>query len=210
MYNFPGNWFDFTVHKEIKRIRKDINNTMSLRVEIAVSIVIAVLSFFLGEYVNGLSTFWEVLIYVGITILIIGIFALPKILMMISIKKHCNIIIDGKDAVSIFDDEIVYDVLVASEYVNLKNVMMDGQKDLKDFYLIEIKYYLSKAIDQLLLFNSNYTQIFGNGKNRISNERFQNISQLIYSIIKNESISIDEKQLNKFASFYKCVIGKDL
>ena len=118
-------------------------------------------------------------------------------------KKHCNIIIEGRDVVSIFDEEIVYNVLVATEYHNSKINLNENKikQDLLNFYDIEIRYYLLLAIEQLLQFNVNKSEIFGDKKNQISTVRVKNILALINSIIKDSQITIDKTKLEMFQDF---------
>ena len=193
MANFPSKWFDFTTIKEIKRIRKDINSTLSLKIEIATSIILTIIAFCFSEYIHNLDTLWQVLICILTCLFVLFIFFTPNIIKMISSKKHGNIIVKGKNAIATFDDDIVYNVLVAAEYFNsIEQIKSNSiRKDLIAFYYIEIEYYLSKAIGELLQFNANYTEIFGNQKSQISLARLKNVLDLIDSIRSCSGIKLD-------------------
>lgn len=205
MANFPSKWFDFTNSKEIKRMRKDLNDTLALKIEISVSIILTIVSFFFGEYFKKLDMGYQILIYSIICVIILLIFFAPNIFKYFSIKRHCNVIIKGKDAVAIFDDEIVYNVLVAAEYSNSKSNIPQNQinSGLVSFYEIEIKYYITTAIDQLLQFNTNYHKIVGSKKNQISKERLQNILNLIDSIVAFNNIKLDSSRCSLYNEFKK-------
>lgn len=192
MSNFPSKWFDFTTNKEIKRIRKEINSTLALKIEVSTSIILTIIAFCFSEYIHDLDVKWQVTICAIMSFTILLIFFTPNLLKWISIKQHGNIIIKGKDAVSVFDDEIVYCVLVAAEYYNsIENIKQNKiESDLKAFYNIEIQYYLNKSIDDILAFNSNYTNIFGNKQNQIPLDRLKNILDLINSIITSSGVKI--------------------
>lgn len=204
MANFPSKWFDFTTSKEIKRIRKDINNTLSLKIEISVSIILTIIAFLLSEHIKKLDVFWQVFICVLMCLIVLSLFFYTYVSKWCSVKRNGNVIVKGKDAVSTFDDEIVYNVLVAAEYYNsMEHINKNKiESDLIAFYNIEIKYYLTKAIDELLLFNTNYTKIFGNKKNQIPLERLQNILNLIRSIMKCSGIVIDKSKKQSLDGLY--------
>lgn len=205
MANFPSKWFDFTNSKEIKRMRKDLNDTLALKIEISVSIILTIVSFFFGEYFKKLNMGYQILIYSIICVIILLIFFAPNIFKYFSIKKHCNVIIKGKDAVAIFDDEIVYNVLVAAEYSNSKSNIPQNKinSELVSFYEIEIEYYITTAIDQLLQFNTNYHKIVGSKKNQISKKRLQNILNLIDSIVAFNNIKLDSSRYSLYNEFKK-------
>ena len=205
MYNFPGKWFDFTTSKEIKRMRQDVNSTLSLKIEIATSIVLTIVAFFFSEHINTLSISWQIIICTFICAVVLAIFFTPVIIKAISLRKNCNIIINGKNAISIFDDEIVYNVLVAAEYYNcLDRIRTDSVGDnLKNFYKIEIEYYISTSISKLLDFNSNHLSIFGEGENKISQARIKNIIDLMNSIIANTGIKLGDEMNKDYVEFSK-------
>lgn len=212
MPNFPSKWFDFTTNKEIKRIRKDINSTLVLKIEISTSIILTIIAFCFSEHIKNLDTIWQVCICCSMCLIVLLIFFTPYILKWISTKRNGNVIIKGKDAVSIFDDEIVYDVLVASEYYNSIELIKKNkiEDDLKAFYNIEIEYYLRKSIDELLKFNTNYSRIFGNKKNQIPLERLKNILNLIKSIQICSGITIDTTKKTLLNGLYKYFFKENL
>lgn len=203
MSNFPSKWFDFTNHKELKRLRADIKDTFSLKLQIAASVIITIITFFLDKYIHNSSWKIQCLFCVSLCIIVLLIFILPSIIAFLSLKSRCNILIKGKDAVSLFDDEIVYNVLVASEYYNSKEKIPNNElrAELNNFYTLEIQYYLSESIKKLSLFSSSCVTIFGNKKNQISKQRAENIIQLITTLSKQATLSLDKETMEKFDIF---------
>lgn len=208
MANFPSKWFDFTTSKEIKRIRKDINSSLSLKIEISVSIALTIIAFCFSEHIKKLKPLWQIVICAAMCFVIFMVFFTPYFIAWCSNKRNGNIIIEGKDAVATFDDQIVYDVLVAAEYYNsIESIRKNEiEKELIAFYNIEIEYYLLKAINELLKFNANYTQIFGNKKNQIPFSRLKNIMDLIQSIIKSAGIKLDKGTKQSLDEMYKYLL----
>ena len=201
MANFPSKWYDFINKKEIKRLRHDLSDSYSLRVEIAASILIAIASFFLSDYVKEMCWVYQLFIYLIIATVVVCIIFIPSIKKYLSIKESGNVYIGGKEAVSIFDDEIVYDVLVACEYFEHKKEIANNTfcDQLTEFYSIEIEYYIKTSIEKLIDFNSNYLKIFGDGRNRISIRRVDNIISLIDSLVQKVDIKLDENTNSKYS-----------
>lgn len=207
MTSFPSKWFDFTNHKELKRLRHDINNTLSLKLQIAASVIVAIISFFMSTYLNGAEK-WKQFAFCSVLCIIVGlIFILPPLISYWRLKQRCNVLIKGKDAVSIFDDEIVYNVLVACEYYNARKGIpgSDLKCDMELFYDIEIKYYISESIKRLKEFSANSPVIFGDGENKISKERANNIANMIDVLLNTIDIHLDNAIREDFNTFRECI-----
>lgn len=197
MHNFPSKWFEFTNHKEIKRLRQDLNNTLSLKIEISASVIVAIISVFLQETITKAETYVKVLFCSILCLIVILIFSFPFIIKCFkNIKRH-NIMIKGKDAINLFDDEISYNVLAAVEYNHLIESTAMGDtilnNELKIFYKLEIEYYVTESIKLLNLFKANKNIIIGEGKNQISTKRFTNIVNMICELIERENLSLDKE-----------------
>lgn len=207
MSSFPSKWFDFTNHKELMRLRRDVNNTLSLKLQIASSVIIAIISFFMTEYIKECHVWVQVVFCTALCILVGLIFILPSAISFWKLKRRCNVLIKGKDAVNIFDDEIVYSVLVACEYYNARESIPNSElkKDLELFYDIEIKYYISESIKRLKEFSANSPAIFGDGKNKISKERANNIVNMINILLDKANIKLDKVLQNDFMTFCECI-----
>ena len=120
MNDFPGKWFDFTNHKEIRRLRNDLNDSISLKLQIASSIIVAIISFFLQSTIANTTVCIRMIVCAILCLVVLLIFLLPLIIDKINDLRIHNIIINGKDAVTLFDDVVTYNVLVASEYYNCR------------------------------------------------------------------------------------------
>lgn len=209
MSNSPNNWFEFLNNKELKRLRKETNNTLALKIQVSVSIILTIITFFLGENLK-LNIKYQILICVLMIFVTICIFITPFVINRINLMKHCNVIIEGKDAISIFQENIVYDVLVAVEYSNSLISFAEGenvsdssnlQNELAKFYKSETKYHVEMAIEQLYLLNSSFYRVFGSRDNQISLTRLGNILSLIDSIIELNDISLGDSQKTKYNIF---------
>lgn len=212
MSNFPGKWFDFNNHKELRRLRNDMKDTFGLKLQIATSIVIAIVSFFLSEYISEADVWVQILFCVILCVIVLLIFLLPFFIKQCMLKARCNVIIKGKDAISLFDDEIVYNILVACEYYNSMQSIPKNElrEELLAFYKLEIEYYISESIKKLLLFSSNCTAIFGNKKNQISKARICNILALIDKLLNNPDIMLDNIVREDYVLFCNVISDLDI
>lgn len=202
MANFPSKWFDFLNQKELKRLRKDVNNTLWLKIQIATSVIIAICTLIFSDSIKGLDLGWQIGISVGLSFIVILVFCMPWIIKQISLLRINNSLINGKTASTIFDEEIVYNVLVASEFYEIYNntASSNGKlsNELKEFYEIEVEYYVKTAIEKLNSFASNLVNIVGSAKYQISVQRIKNIIQMIDLIVSDMKITIDDELLDDY------------
>lgn len=204
MNDFPGKWFDFTNHKEIRRLRNDLNDSISLKLQIASSIIVAIISFFLQSTIANTTVCIRMIVCAILCLVVLLIFLLPLIIDKINDLRIHNIIINGKDAVTLFDDVVTYNVLVASEYYNcrIKIPKNELNEELGKFYNIEIKYYITESIKILSLFAARSTQIIGNKNNQIPVERIYNILELINILLNDDMVEVDESIVKDFNQLY--------
>ena len=207
MANFPSKWFDFLNQKELKRLRKDVNNTLWLKIQIATSVIIAICTLIFSDSIKGLDLEWQIGISIGLSFIVILVFCMPWIIKQISLLRINNSLINGKMASTIFDEEIVYNVLVASEFYEIYNNTTSNNgnlsNELKEFYEIEVEYYVKTAIEKLNSFASNLVNIVGSAKYQISVQRIKNIIQMIDIIVSDMKITINDELLDDYNDIKK-------
>lgn len=86
MANFPSEWLDFSNNKEIKRLRNDINDTFSLKFQIALSVITAILSFHLDKYLQCACIWIQISACVGLCAVVVLIFVFPEIVKFYEIE----------------------------------------------------------------------------------------------------------------------------
>lgn len=201
MANFPSKWFDFLNQKELKRLRRDVNNNFWLKLQIAISVVIAICSIVFSDRIKELCLVAQIILAVGLCLLVTFVFGFPFIAKRISILRYNNNKISPKAASTIFDEEIVYNVLVASEFYEIY-ITTGGSlsAELQEFYSIEIEYYLTTAISKLVSFNSNMVNIIGNEK-ILSSKRIKNITKIIDRLLVLNNITLDNTTMEDYTLF---------
>ncbi len=195
MANFPGSWLNFSEYKEIKRLRMAVTETISLRIQITASLIIAIVSAFASGKIDTWPACRQILLICFVCLLVVAVFFGPIFWNRCKFLVTNNVILNGKKAINIFDDEIVYDLMIATEFKKLiENEEKDKSKikdELKIFYKAEMTYYVKKSMESLGLMAASYTKIFGAGKQQISIERARNINTIINELLK-ECEPIDE------------------
>ena len=210
--DYPSKWLDFPNQKEIRRLRRDINNTTLLKLQILASVIVAIVTLFLTNVVKDTPIHLQIILCVALCLLTALIFVAPAIIKKIKSSRMGNVLIKGKDAVGIFDDEITYNVLTACEYCRFLTDKSENELNnhLQVFYRLEIAYYLSSSIEMLSTFGASINSIIGECSlhNRISKERMNNIICLIESLLKRDEVEISEKLKEQFHDFKIMVLSK--
>lgn len=192
MSHFPSSWFHFTDHKEIQRLRQNVTETISFKIEISVAVILAIISAFFENDLACWPLGWRIAITLVICIVVFVLFNRQMI-------KHWfsdSIMLGVKQSVTIFDEEVVYDVMVAAEYLNnlneLKNKGTNStlESHLITFHKSEIVYYIQKAQNELSKMCAESSIIFGEKNTQISLERVTNIISLIDTITKESGLTI--------------------
>lgn len=207
--DYPSKWLDFPNQKEIRRLRRDINNTTLLKLQILASVIVAIVTLFLTNVVKDTPIHLQIILCVALCLLASLIFLAPAIIKRIKSSRMGNVLIKGKDAVGIFDDEITYNVLTACEYCKFLTDESENELDkhLQTFYRLEIAYYLSSSIEMLSMFSASINSIIGesNSRNKISKERMNNIICLIESLLNRKELDISEDLKERFRDFKSVV-----
>lgn len=77
------------------------------------------------------------------------------------------------------------------------------KSELESFYTLEISYYVTESIKMLSFFSTNCTAILGDGENKISKRRVDNIVGLINELMECAEISLDGSTMNSYEVFAK-------
>ncbi len=224
MANFPSKWGEFVEGKEIRRINKSLNTNNAISWQLFCNIVTIILTTILNLYLNSLKANQVKWLMFGIILFFLLLSALPIIIYKFKRIFRVNIFMKGKDAVKLFDEDIVYNTMMAYEFYEQivalqqnntnQNSTPQGNMtalngNINDFYKIEVSYYVNKAIDELISFNSNLREIVYNpiqgGKNSkmISKDRVLNITDILNNLINLTNIQVNNSGL--FASFISAV-----
>lgn len=147
--NFPGDWFELSTHKEIKRINKKLDETLSFKLQFVSSLFLAILPLFLSGVFPEWTLKQNLIVLVICIILSLVILILPSLKSFVQFHYRNN---EGEmrtiDQIEKdFDEVVILNVMAAVEFYNaLSNIPpSDLQEDLKFFYKEEIKYHVNTA-----------------------------------------------------------------
>lgn len=209
MANFPSKWYDFVTAKEIKRIRRDMNDKRLQLVQLIMAFLTSVLTPIYSQFVDRLEIWQSVLIWVAFCIYIAIVLFLPYITSAFKSLLVSNILVENKKALTQFDEEVVYSTLVACEFSEFNTSMMDPAlaSNVDAFNKIEVEYYVKNAVTILASFASRPSGIFGNKADQISKERFKNITNILDVLKNKHSINIDSALSDSYSAL-KNVVDK--
>lgn len=209
--DYPSKWLDFPSQKEIRRLRRDINNTTLLKMQILASVIIAIVTLFLTNVVKDTPIQSQIILCASLCLFAALVFVAPAIIKKYKSMRVANVLIKGKDAVAVFDDDITYNVLTACEYCKLLTEDSEDElnRHLQVFYRLEIAYYLSSSIDMLSKFSASINAIIGKSteRNKISQERMNNVISLIDTLLKQDGIEISG-DIQKQFEYFKGIVQK--
>ena len=227
------------MRNDVKYIKKNIMVNNAANWSLVVDVFLVLLAFVLDRIYNenaSISTLWVVIAICGVAIPLV-LFTIEAIRIKRA-EKISNRVLNTKELVSMFDDEICYMIMSAETFnKNLRNTQeFDSRQDalLLEFYVIEVAYYLNKAVHLILKMDNNLTGVLdenNSAKNHISKIRLINSISLIANIyedlfnfaesqsqiLKSHSVILDlseakeyYKSLKNFSERKKEIIGIDI
>ncbi|MDF2589432.1 MAG: hypothetical protein K0S41_3273 [Anaerocolumna sp.] len=186
-------WQSFSIKKDIESINKNTKRSEEIQLTAMIEICLSLLSvagsfIFDGEHIN---IYWSI---VAIALAIAPLIWIIRILFsFISSRiKPGKDLMNKKDLIDIFDNEVCYYVMMAESYYQMYLENKDQNDNSKDvdirrFYLIESCYYLEKTIQELSLMANSPKRVFSNNVDEIYYYKKVSISRLIniLNIIKS-------------------------
>ena len=185
-----NDWKIIQMRNDLKFIKRKAMGNNAANWSLVIDILLVFLAFALERIIHdegAINVIWIVVVSFGI---IIPIFLV--VVEWIKIKRAEKIsrrVLNTKELVSIFDDEICYMIMSAESFEKkLKTVSEINSRQMAlivEFYAIEIEYYLNKAVLLLLKMDNNLTGVLDKNdiaNNHISKNRLINSISLIASI----------------------------
>ena len=197
-----NDWKVIQMQNDLKYIKRNTTRKNAANWSLVVDVFLVLLAFVLDRIFekNTIGNcIWIIIAISGVVI--------PFILFVIEIVKIKRTekislrVLNAKELVKIFDDEICYMVMSAESFADrLKNTKkIDSRKEalLFEFYYIESNYYLNKAVHLLLKMDNNLSGVLDENnfvENHITRERMINVISLIASIYEELMKYSDECQ----------------
>lgn len=204
-----NDWKVIQMQNDVKYIKRNTMHKNAANWSLVIDVFLVLLAFVLDRIFGD----EEITNYLWVIIAIIGV-VVPLLLVVIEavkIKRTEEIslrVLNTKELVKIFDDEICYMIMSAESFINsLKNTHeIDSRQKalLFEFYVIETEYYLNKAVYLLLKMDNNLSGVIDDNNivyNHITKERIINAISLIASIYEELFSFTDKKNtvLNSFS-----------
>lgn len=218
-----NDWKTIQLQNDVKYIKRNSIRSSAANWSLVVDVFLLLLAFVLDNIFSEsteqtYNLVWIVIAFLGVLIPII-----ITVVEFIKLKHHeriSRIIMNSKDIVSMFDDEICYLIMSAETfYTNLKELttkIHDRQNALlAEFYFIETEYYLNKSVNLILRMENNLSSVIDEAditKSRISKRRLNNSINLIACIYEElfslEALFSSDNTKNKLVA-YCIILNKD-
>ena len=207
-----NDWKVIQMQNDLKYIKRNTMRKNAANWSLVVDVFLVLLAFVLDRiFATGKVTncLWIIIAISGITIPLV-LFVIETIKIKRA-EKFSLRVLNTKELVNMFDDEICYMIMSADSFVNnLKNTeKIDSRQNalLFEFYAIEAEYYLKKAVHLLLKMDNNLSSVIDQSNivdNHITKERLINAISLLASIYENLIFYSNEKA-NSLMKFSVCV-----
>jgi hypothetical protein len=186
-------WQSFSIKKDIESINKNTKRSEEIQLTAMIEICLSLLGVAGSFIFNGdnINVYWGI---VSIALAIAPLIWIVRIIVSFfsSRLKPGKDLMNKKDLIDIFDNEVCYYVMMAESYYQmyLENKDLDANSkdvDIRRFYLIESCYYLEKTIQELSLMANSPKRVFSNDVEEIYIYKKVSISRLIniLNIIKS-------------------------
>lgn len=185
-----NDWKVIQMRNDVKYIKRNIMGSSAANWSLVVDVFLVLLAFVLDRIFGkseGFNVWWVVIAAIGVIIPLV--FFTIEVLRIRRIEQISHRVLNTKELVQMFDDEICYMIMSAETFnKNLKKIeKTDSQQAalLIEFYSIEVSYYLNKAVHLILKMDNNLTEVLNENditKNHISKERLINSIRLIASL----------------------------
>lgn len=179
MRNFnPSRWQNFSIYKDIRRIKKESNRTFWNKLQLFASVFVVCCTLALEGL---LCAKVRVIVAFSLCGALLALFVAPIIYYAIKDGKFAVKSINKHEIIRLFDEEIIYDILIAYEYYKEREETGLDDK-IKSFYKIEEKYYFEKVVCNMKFVLAKASVI---GSEGIAMERLLNVREII-RIIKDD------------------------
>lgn len=190
-----NDWKTIQMQNDIKLIKRRLKVSTAANWSIVFDVFLILLAFVIDRSLAGKENTIENLNCVWAIIALLGIL-IPILILcydFISAKQKTHIslkVSNSKDLVSLFDDEICYQIMSAETFCtslenNCSAVDCKQKALLQEFYFIEASYYLNKSVTLFERMDNNLSNVIEKDlplPNRLTKNRLINAIHLIDSI----------------------------
>lgn len=214
-----NDWKIIQMRNDVKYIKRNAVGNNAANWSLVVDVFLVLLAFVLDRIVDDpqeINALWILIGACGIIFPVI-LFTVQAIKIK-SAEEISRRVLNTKELVEIFDDEICY-MIMSAETFNKKlqnSSTVDSRQTalMLEFYTIEVEYYLNKAVKLLLKMDNNLTGVLNTQdvtQNHISKARLINSISLIASIYEDlfKFVKKQAKPLKDYSVHLNLAVAKE-
>lgn len=214
-------WQDLRTNKEIEKISRNLEKKNLSGILTIFEIIMAIITMILGITLNILEDKEKIIISIcllTISILVpVLVFIIREIVIFVKkVKKSNKGVVSAQKYINKFDNEICYHIMTAESFC--KSLSQKNNNEVREFYYVECRYYLLKAITQLQELAGHFETLICDdsqfsicGSNKINLSRITNVMNIIELLLcklkeyYDKSHNLHDEILEKGKCNYDCL-----
>lgn len=190
-----SDWQEMALKKDIEQIKKKMTSQEPILFSLCWELVLAlgsVITDHLFDTESAPEWVWITVIILAVApaIAILGCTAIKWIHSILRVKKG---ILNIKDYVDVFDNEISYWVMLSNAYTDMLTEDVSGGNSEKEFLYREGCYYNNKSMHALYAMKSNFDKVFSFNLSEVRKKNLVDMERLfnILNVMNEQQIRLD-------------------
>lgn len=190
-----SDWQEMALKKDIEQIKKKLTSQEPILFSLCWELVLALGSIITDHLFDTESApewVWIIVIILAVTpaIVILGCMAAKWVYSILRVKKG---ILNVKDFVDVFDNEISYWVILSNAYTDMLTEDTNAGNSEKEFLYREGCYYNNKSMHALYAMKSNFDKVFSYNLDEVRKKNLVDMERLfnLLSVMNEQQIRLD-------------------
>lgn len=190
-----SDWQEMALKKDIEQIKKKLTSQEPILFSLCWELVLALGSIITDHLFDTESApewVWIIVIILAVTpaIVILGCMAAKWVYSILRVKKG---ILNVKDFVDVFDNEISYWVMLSNAYTDMLTEDTNAGNSEKEFLYREGCYYNNKSMHALYAMKSNFDKVFSYNLDEVRKKNLVDMERLfnLLSVMNEQQIRLD-------------------
>lgn len=190
-----SDWQEMALKKDIEQIKKKLTSQEPILFSLCWELVLALGSIITDHLFDTESApewVWIIVIILAVTpaIVILGCMAAKWVYSILRVKKG---ILNVKDFVDVFDNEISYWVMLSNAYTDMLTEDTNAGSLEKEFLYREGCYYNNKSMHALYAMKSNFDKVFSYNLDEVRKKNLVDMERLfnLLSVMNEQQIRLD-------------------
>lgn len=190
-----SDWQEMALKKDIEQIKKKLTSQEPILFSLCWELVLAlgsIITDHLFDTESAPELVWIIVIILAVTpaIVILGCMAAKWVHSILRVKKG---ILNVKDFVDVFDNEISYWVMLSNAYTDMLTEDTNAGSSEKEFLYRKGCYYNNKSMHALYAMKSNFDKVFSYNLDEVRKKNLVDMERLfnLLSVMNEQQIRLD-------------------